>query len=65
MLLDPAARTTATLVQASQVDQAVPGSTWTSPTASHRRRPGVALLGMCAALFVATYLAFLRQEVRA
>jgi ABC-2 type transport system permease protein len=65
VLLDPSARTTATVINAAQADQAVPGDLDLRDSLGIVAGQLVALLGVCAALFVATYLAFVSQEVRA
>jgi ABC-2 type transport system permease protein len=65
VLLDPTARTTATVIDAAQADQALPGDLDLSDSLGIVAGQLIALLGVCAALFVATYLTFVSQEVRA
>jgi len=65
VLLDPGARTTASVIQASQVDQAVPGDLTLRDSVGIAAGQLIALIGVCVALFVVTYLVFMRQEVRA
>ena len=65
VLLDPAARTTDNLVEASQLDQAVPGDLDLADSLGISAGQLLALIAVCALLFVATYLVFVRQEVRA
>ena len=65
VLLDPGARTTASIIEASKVDQAVPGELALGDSIGIATGQLIALLGVCIGLFVATYLVFVRQEVRA
>ena len=65
VLLDPSSRTTASVIASTQLDQAVPGDLSLSDSVGIAAGQLIALIGVCAALFVATYVVFVRQEIRA
>jgi len=65
VVLDPSVRTTTDLIESNQVDRAVAGDLSLGNSLGIVAGQLMALLGVCAALFVASYLVFVRQEVRA
>jgi ABC-2 type transport system permease protein len=65
VLLDPAARTTSSLVASSRLDQALPSSLSLDDSLSLAWWQVVGMAAAAAVIFVAAYLVFLRQEIRA
>ena len=65
VLLDPAARTTSSLVASSRLDQALPSSLSLDQSLSLAWWQVVSMAAAAAVIFVAAYLVFLRQEIRA
>ena len=65
VLLDPAARTTSSIVASSRLDQALPSSLSLDESLSLAWWQVVGMAAAAAVIFVAAYLVFLRQEIRA
>ena len=65
VLLDPAARTTSSLVASNRLDQALPSSLSLDESLSLAWWQVVSMAAAAAVIFVAAYLVFLRQEIRA
>ena len=65
VLLDPASRSTSTVVAASRLDQAIPGQLGLGDSLGLAGWQLLVLFGTGLGLFVADYLVFIRQEVRA
>ena len=65
VLLDPAARTTSSIVASSRLDQALPSSLSLDESLSLAWWQVVSMAAAAAVIFVAAYLVFLRQEIRA
>ena len=65
VLLDPSLRSTSALVDPQQLDQAVPSHLALADSLSLAGWQLLVLIGLGAGLFVADYLVFIRQEVRA
>jgi ABC-2 type transport system permease protein len=65
VLLDPAARTTSSIVASNRLDQALPSSLSLDESLSLAWWQVVSMAAAAAVIFVAAYLVFLRQEIRA
>ena len=65
VLLDPAARTTSSLVSSSRLDEALPSTLSLDQSLSLAWWQVVSMAAAAAVIFVAAYVVFLRQEIRA
>jgi len=65
VLLDPASRSTASVIESSRLDQAIPSELALGDSLGLAAWQLLVMIGVGVALFVADYLVFIRQEVRA
>ncbi len=65
VLLDPAARSTSSLIDPTQLDQAVPSQLSLTDSLGLAAWQLLVLVGIGLGSFVADYLVFMRQDVRA
>jgi ABC-2 type transport system permease protein len=65
VLLDPAARTTSSLIEAQRLDQALPSSLSLDQSLSLAWWQVIGMLAVGAIIFVAAFVVFMRQEIRA
>ena len=65
VLLDPAARTTSSIIAANRLDQALPTSLSLNESIALAWWQVVSMVAAAAVIFVVAYLVFMRQEIRA